>query len=338
MYKNSEISTIESFVDSPKITLPRIPWEDKTVGYSKLMWRYSENPIIDSESVPTANSIFNSAVISYKNEFRGVFRCDDESRRMRIHCGWSNDGIKWKIDDKPINFVCENSEIRITEAYDPRVCWVEDRYYISWCNVYNGPTIGLGYTYDFEKFYQIENAFLPFNRNGVLFPRKINGKYAMLSRPSDNGHTPFGDIYYSTSPDMYHWGYHRHVASPSNEGWDSTKIGAGPVPIETPDGWLLIYHGVLTSPSGLVYHAGAMLLDIDRPWKVLYRSRNYILSPKEIYERIGDVPNVVFPCAALYDNSTRKLAIYYGAADTVIGLAFCYIDELIDFVKLNSEK
>ena len=101
--------------------------------------------------------------------------------------------------------------------------------------------------HDFKTFVQLDNAFLPFNRNGVLFPRRIGDRYAMLSRPSDTGHTPFGDIFYSESPDLIHWGRHRHVISPRPWTWESTKVGAGPVPIETEAGWLPIYHGVLTS-------------------------------------------------------------------------------------------
>ncbi|HOK70878.1 MAG TPA: glycoside hydrolase family 130 protein, partial [Bacillota bacterium] len=212
---------------------------------------------------------------------------------------------------------------------------IDDRYYVTWCNGYHGPTIGVAYTYNFKEFFQLENAFLPYNRNGVLFPRKIGGKYMMLSRPSDRGHTPFGDIFCSQSPDMIHWGCHRHVMSPRGS-WQSTKIGPGPVPIETSEGWLLIYHGVLTSCNGFVYHMGAALLDIDRPWKVLCRTEPYILSPQEIYECVGDVPNVVFPCAALADSATGRIAIYYGAADTVTCLAYAYVDELVDFVKSNS--
>lgn len=255
---------------------------------------------------------------------------------MRIHAGFSEDGVEWRIDPQPIEFICDDREIgSLVYAYDPRVCWIDDRYYVTWCNGYHGPTIGVAYTYNFKEFFQLENAFLPYNRNGVLFPRKIGGKYMMLSRPSDRGHTPFGDIFCSQSPDMIHWGCHRHVMSPRGS-WQSTKIGPGPVPIETSEGWLLIYHGVLTSCNGFVYHMGAALLDIDRPWKVLCRTEPYILSPQEIYECVGDVPNVVFPCAALADSATGRIAIYYGAADTVTCLAYAYVDELVDFVKSNS--
>ena len=314
-----------------------MPWEERPKDYSEVIWRSEKNPIIPRDLIPSSNSIFNSAVVPFNGEFAGVFRCDDRRRNMQIYSGMSKDGINWKIENERISFICDDPEIgNFVYGYDPRVCWIEDRFYVTWCNWYHGPTIGVGYTYDFKKFYQLENAFLPFNRNGVLFPKKIKGKYAMLSRPSDNGHTPFGDIFYSESLDMCHWGKHRHVMSPTY-GWQSTKIGAGPTPIETTEGWLLIYHGVLTSCNGYVYSMGAALLDIDEPWKVLYRTEPYLLSPQKIYECVGDVQNVVFPCAALYDALTGRIAIYYGGADTVTCLAFTQVDELINFIKSNSK-
>jgi beta-1,4-mannooligosaccharide/beta-1,4-mannosyl-N-acetylglucosamine phosphorylase len=167
-----------------------------------------------------------------------------------------------------------------------------------------------------------------------LFPRKLNGNFAMLSRPSDRGHTPFGDIFYSESPDLTYWGKHRFVMEPKG-GWQSTKVGPGPNPIETNEGWLLFYHGVLTSCNGFVYSFGAALLDLDQPWKVLHRTAPYLMSPQTLYECVGDVPNVVFPCATLIDAPTGRIAIYYGGADTVTGLAFAYVDEVVEFVKHN---
>ncbi|MFX1282979.1 MAG: glycoside hydrolase family 130 protein [Promethearchaeota archaeon] len=316
--------------------LPNIPWEDKPEDCKDVVWRSKQNPIIPRDLIPSSNSIFNSAVVPFQGEFAGIFRCDDKYRNMRLHKGRSKDGIGWEIDNEPISFISENSDIAtFVYGYDPRVCWIEDRFYVTWCNWYYGPTIGVAFTYDFEEFYQLENAFLPYNRNGVLFPRKINDRYTMLSRPSDRGHTPWGDIFYSESPDMIHWGHHRHVMSP-NLGWQSTKIGAGPTPIETSEGWLMIYHGVLTSCNGFVYSAGAAILDINQPWKVKYRTGPYFLSPQRLYECVGDVPNVVFPCAALTDASTGRVAIYYGAADTVICVAYSHIDELIEFIRVNT--
>ncbi|MDD3045787.1 MAG: glycoside hydrolase family 130 protein [Candidatus Delongbacteria bacterium] len=306
-----------------------IPWEDKPKNYNGPVWRYSKNPVIKRDQLKNSNSIFNSAAVPFKDGFAGVFRCDNKARQMRIHAGFSKNGIKWDVNEKQIKFICDNDEIgNFVYAYDPRVTKIGDIYYVTWCNGYHGPTIGVGYTKDFKKFYQLENAFLPYNRNGVLFPKKINGNYAMLSRPSDTGHTAFGDIFYSESPDLTYWGKHRHVMGTINDGWQSTKVGAGPVPVETEHGWLLIYHGVLTSCNGYVYSMGAALLDLKQPWKVLKRTKNFILAPWEYYECVGDVPNVVFPCAALHDEKGR-IAIYYGAADTVTALAFTTVDELI---------
>ncbi len=319
------------------IPLPHIPWEDRPTGCADVVWRYSRNPIIPRDLLPSSNSIFNSAVVPFEQGFAGVFRCDNKKREMNLHSGFSEDGIHWQLNDEPIHWLTGKTELaQFEHRYDPRVVWLEDRYYITWCNGYHGPTIGVGYTFDFQTFHFLENAFLPYNRNGVLFPRKINGLYVMLSRPSDRGHTPFGDIFISRSPDLIHWGQHRFVMAPKG-GWQSTKIGAGPIPIETDDGWLLIYHGVLTSCNGFVYSFGAALLDLDQPWKVIARGAPYLMSPQTLYECVGDVPNVVFPCAALYDPPTDRLAIYYGAADTVTALAFAYLSELVDFVKTTSE-
>lgn len=316
--------------------LPNIPWQDKPEGCRDVFWRYENNPVIPRDLLPESNSIFNSAVVPFNGEFAGVFRCDNTARVMQIHSGRSKNGIDWEIDPDRIQMISDDPEIGNFEyAYDPRVCWIDDRYYVTWCNGYHGPTIGIAWTKDFREYHQMENAYLPFNRNGVMFPRKINGKYVMLNRPSDNGHTPFGDIFCSESPDMVHWGRHRHVMS-SRGSWEATKIGPGPIPIETSEGWLLIYHGVLTSCNGFVYSVGAALLDLDEPWKVLYRAEPYVLNPRTQYECVGDVPNVVFPCAALVDADSGRLAMYYGGADTVTCLAFTYVDELIDFIKKKS--
>ncbi|MDR2150179.1 MAG: glycoside hydrolase family 130 protein [Spirochaetaceae bacterium] len=316
--------------------LANLPWEERQGGGSSPLWRYSGNPVIPRNLTTHANSIFNSAVVPFKDGFAGVFRCDDTSRRMNIHVGRSKDGLQWVIEDEPIRFIKTAPDLPDSEyKYDPRVVWLEDRFYIIWCNGYYGPCIGMGWTKDFEQFYQLESPLMPFNRNGVLFPRKIGSNYALLSRPSDSGHTPFGDIVYSESPDMTYWGRHRHVMAPAG-GWQSTKIGAGPAPIETTEGWLLFYHGVLTSCNGFVYAFSAALLDLDKPWQVIARARPYLISPQELYECVGDVPNVTFPCAALVDGQTGRLAIYYGCADSVTGLVFGTVDAVVDFVKQNA--
>jgi beta-1,4-mannooligosaccharide/beta-1,4-mannosyl-N-acetylglucosamine phosphorylase len=314
------------------------PWEDRPVGSIDVLWRSGRNPIVRRDQVARSNSIFNSAVVPYGDGFAGVFRVDDRTRTMNLHAGRSDDGIDWRIDPAPITFLPAGDRVPeiqgdVAHAYDPRVTWLEDRFYVTWCTDYHGPTIGLAWTRDFASFHQLDNAFLPFNRNGVLFPRRIGGRYGMLSRPSDGGHTPFGDIFWSESPDLVHWGRHRHVMGPVPWTWQATKVGAGPTPIETDEGWLLIYHGVLTSCNGFVYSMGAALLDLDEPWRVVARGRDYLLAPQMPYEQVGDVPNVVFPCAALVDRATGRLTVYYGAADTVVCIAHGLLGELLDHVR-----
>jgi len=319
-------------------SLPNIPWQDRPHGQSGPLWRFGGNPIIGRHGNKVSNSVFNSAVVPYGGGFAGVFRCDSRSISMDIFVGSSPDGIHWAIEDQPIR-MDGAPDLPFEYRYDPRVLRLEGRYYVTWCNGYHGPTIGLAVTDDFQNFTQLENAFLPFNRNGVLFPRKICGEYMMMSRPSDAGHTPFGDIFVSRSPDLTYWGRHRYMMGTikgNDSAWQSTKIGPGPVPIETDEGWLLIYHGVLTTCNGFVYRMGSALLDIDRPWVVKYRTKDYVLAPYELYECVGDIPNVVYPCAPLADADTGRIAVYYGCADTVTGLAFTTADELIRFTKENA--
>ncbi len=320
--------------------LANMPWEDKPAGEKEPIWRYSGNPIIGRHGNQRSNSVFNSAVVPFRGGFAGVFRCDSRSISMDLFAGRSQDGLHWEIDDEPILLTGADGEIAAKEyRYDARITPMEGKYYITWCNGYHGPTIGVAWTEDFKTFHQLENAFLPFNRNGVLFPRKIGGMYMMMSRPSDNGHTPFGDIYVSQSRDLEFWGRHRYMMGTvkgNDSAWQSTKVGPGPSPIETDEGWLLIYHGVITTCNGFVYRMGAALLDLDEPWKVKYRSKDYLMAPWELYECVGDVPNVVFPCAALTDSATGRIAIYYGCADTVTGIAFTTVDELLHFVKEHS--
>jgi beta-1,4-mannooligosaccharide/beta-1,4-mannosyl-N-acetylglucosamine phosphorylase len=317
--------------------LPNIPWQPRTRTTQGPVWRFDHNPIIPRDLIPTSNSIFNSAAVSFEGKFAGVFRCDDITRKMVLHAGRSEDGFQWDIAHETIKWMLDDVEVEEpTYAYDPRVCWLEDRYYVTWCNGWHGPTIGLGWTKDFKEFRMVENLLLPYNRNGVLFPRKVNGRYLMFSRPSDTGHTAFGDIYLSQSEDLVYWGRHRYVMGPK-QSWESTKVGAGPVPLETSEGWLLFHHGVLTSCNGYVYSFGAVLLDLEKPWQVRYRCKPYLINPRELYELTGDVPNVCFPCATLADAPSGKITIYYGCADTVTGLAFTQIDELFEYIKKNSD-
>ncbi|MBN1270062.1 MAG: glycoside hydrolase family 130 protein [Kiritimatiellae bacterium] len=299
--------------------------------------RYEGNPIITPKAVPRANSIHNSAIVKLADGYRGVFRVDEIDLSYTLHVGESPDGIHWKIDPDMMKMQSDDPEIFVTEqSYDPRITLLDGTFYVTWCNANSqGPCIGLATTKDFKAFRQWENPLPPANRNCVIFPRKLNGNFAMLHRPSDRGHTPFGDIFYAESPDLVHWGRHRFVLGPRG-GWQSMKTGPGPHPIETKEGWLLIYHGVWCSCNGYIYSVGGALLDLEKPWKVMYRTKDYLLYPTELYERVGDVPNVIFPSSATLEDGGKALRLYYGCADTCIGMATARLDDLVEFIRTHS--
>jgi Predicted glycosylase len=318
-------------------TLPNIPWQEKPADCQQVVWRHEHNPIIDRNPTTKAARIYNSAVVPHGDGFIGLFRADHRDGISHIHLGRSKDGLCWKIENEEVRWIDESGKsYQPAYAYDPRLIEIEGKYYIMWCTEFGGAALGFGVTSDFKTFVRLENPFIPFNRNGVLFPRKVNGMYLLLSRPSDGGHTPFGDIFISESPDLVHWGRHRRVMEKGGGWWQNVKIGAGAAPIETNEGWVLLYHGVSSTCNGFVYSFGAAILDLENPSKVLFRTNDYLLTPEKDYETRGFVPNVVFPCATLQDPVTGRIAIYYGAADTYVAVAYARIDELVEEIKKNS--
>ena len=275
-------------------SVKNIPWEECPKGFEGPIWRFSKNPIVNRHPNSKISRSFNSAVVQFNGEFIGVFRGDGLDDIPHLYLGHSKDGINFKIEEEYIRFVDEagNKLDDTYYQYDPRVIPIEDKFYIVWCDDLCGPTLAIAETSDFKKFVKLDSPFLPYNRNGVLFPRKINDRYYLLSRPSDSAHTAFGDIFLSESLDLTYWGRHRIVAQRGYEWWCMLKIGAGPAPIETDEGWLVFFHGVNRTCNGYVYSLGAMILDRENPSKVLYRSRNFLLTPEEDYETNGFVPNV----------------------------------------------
>jgi beta-1,4-mannooligosaccharide/beta-1,4-mannosyl-N-acetylglucosamine phosphorylase len=187
--------------------LKNMPWQDKPNGYEGIVWRHEGNPIINWNPTKKTARVFNSAVIPYKDGFVGVFRADHKNGKALLHTAHSKDALNWDIVDEEIHWIDENGKpFETSYAYDPRLVKIDDIYYIIWCTDFGGgPTLGLGMTKDFITYTRLENAFIPCNRNGVLFPRRIDGKYLLLSRPSDTGHTPFGDIFISESSDLCYW-------------------------------------------------------------------------------------------------------------------------------------
>ena len=157
--------------------LENIPWEEKPVGSEEIIWRYSGNPIFDWNPIPKAARVYNSAIVPFNDEFAGVFRADQKNGRATLFSGKSMDGLKIDLSPDPIEWIDESGKPNPTSyAYDPRVVEIEGTHYVTWCDNMNGPSIGLGKTEDFKEFVRLSNPLQPFNRNGVLFPRKINGK------------------------------------------------------------------------------------------------------------------------------------------------------------------
>ncbi len=319
------------------INVKNMPWEDMPEGYTKPFWRYSKNPVIGRNPSEELSRVFNSSVVAYKDGFIGVFRGEQNNGIPFLYLGRSKDGLNFEFDHEPIKLYNSKGELQVTGyQYDPRLIKIDDTYYIVWCDDYHGPVIAIAYTKDFVNFVKIDHPFLPCNRNGVLFPRKINDLYYMLSRPSDMGHTDFGEIFISESPDMKYWGNHRLVMDRGYEWWSAHKIGPGCTPIETDEGWLMLFHGVTRTCNGLVYSIGGAILDKDDPSKVLYRCSDFLLTPELDYETRGFVNNVIFPVSALVDQETGRIALYYGAADTYTSLAFTTIERVTEYIKKHA--
>lgn len=302
------------------------------------IWRYKNNPIINLKQTKYWH-ICNSAIVKLKDKYVAIFRVETKDGKPDLVYGESFDGVNFKIGDE-LNFFYENgTRFECEYSYDPRLVKVGNEYFAIFCADIYGPCIYIAKTTDFKNYQMFPNGFIPGNRNGVLFPELINDMYFMLNRPTNVGQISIGgDIWISESKDLVYWGNHKLVSKHRDAGhnfWEAVKIGAGPAPIKTDEGWLLIYHGVQKTCNGWTYSMGAMLLDLNDPSKVLFKAKEFLMSPEEDYERIGFTPNVMFPTTALCD-SKGHITIYYGVADTNMAIAFTTVEKLLWFVKSRS--
>jgi len=298
--------------------------------------RWYKNPIITLENVPfPCNTVFNAAATKFGDEYLLLMRVEDLAGRSVLLIARSADGYHFEVDSSPAMEPSKQEPFRQYErrgVEDPRITYLEGYYYIMY-TAYSryGARLALARTLDFKQFDRIGCISEPENKDGCLFPRRINDRYVRLDRPYGGG---VGNIWLSYSDDLLHWGDSQVVMTTRAGYWDTDRIGAGVPPIETEYGWLEIYHGVKNTSFGPIYRMGAALLDIDDPSKVLCRSAVPVLTPKEYYERVGDVGNVVFACGAIMEED-GKLKIYYGAADTCICLGFANVMELVDHCRLT---
>lgn len=247
-----------------------------------------------------------------------------------MHVCASEDGIHFKICQAPfISFKYDEGATPLFHVdrwhIDPRVTKIGDTYYIMRPgDSYLGTVAILGRTKDWKNYEHMEVVSLPMNRVPCLFPEKIGGKYVRIDRPSGRME---GNLWISRSPNLVHWGEYRHLLNPWIH-WNNKKIG-GTVPIKTPKGWLVIIHGVQESCAGSRYSLGAIMLDLKKPENVIGKMKSWILTPDMDYEFHGNVPNVVFACAAIADFKKDELKVYYGAADTYMCLATGSIEKII---------
>jgi len=300
--------------------------------HTELFTRHPANPIITAADIPySANSVFNPAATIRDGETILLMRVEDRSGLSHLTVARSPDGVAgWRIDAAP-TFVGK-PDTHPEETWgpeDPRVTFVEEER--RWIVVYTaysnrGPLVSLAATEDFATFERLGVVMPPENKDAALFPVRFAGRWALVHRPAGGD---FGaHMWISFSPDLTHWGDHQILLRARDGGWwDAQKIGLGPPPLKTDQGWLIMYHGVRITASGSIYRLGLALLDLENPRRVLKRSGEWLFSPRETYERLGDVGNVVFPCGwTLVDDEIR---LYYGAADTSIGLATGRLSELL---------
>jgi predicted GH43/DUF377 family glycosyl hydrolase len=295
-----------------------------------LLHRWEGNPAITIEDVPfRANTVFNGTPMVTENGVFLLLRVEGQQGYSFFALARSSDGLRFKLDEKPVMMPAKSGPYAKYESKgieDPRATVVDGTCYIMYTAVGQwGPRIAIARTEDYVNYERMGIVSEPGNKDGVLFPRKIDGRYARLDRPIGIGR---GSIWLSYSPDLLNWGDSEVVISPRAGYWDDFRIGASVPPIETEKGWLEIYHGVKMTSAGPIYRMGTVLLDLDDPSKVIKRSAMPILSPREDYERIGDVYNVCFGCGALV-NEKGNMKVYYGAADTSICVALCSMEELL---------
>lgn len=299
-------------------------------GGRDVLHRWEGNPILTLEDMPfPCNSVFNGTPVKLDGEYLMLLRVEGQRGYSFFALARSDDGLHFEVEKKPVLFPAEKGLFGIYESRgieDPRATFLEGAYYILYTALSEfSYRIALARTENFRSFERIALVSEPGNKDGVLFPEKINGQYARLDRPIGLG---VGSIWISYSNDLKSWGNAGLLLPPRRGYWDSYRVGASVPPIRTDQGWLEIYHGTKMTSAGPIYRAGAALLDLKDPSRVVKRCDVPILSPRDEYERIGDVGSVVFPCGAIVE-SDGEIKVYYGAADTCIGVATARLADLV---------
>ncbi len=294
--------------------------------------KHPANPILKPADFPAAiHYVFNPGAVKIGNEYLIMADAATGITSIIFWLARSRDGVNFIPDPEPLDWPVDPNYPECC-VYDPRITRFGDEYLIMYAShspAFSGSRVGMVKTRDFKKFTRIEQApSAQANRNAVLFPEKINGRYVRFDRPM-SGECDKADMCVSFSDDLSRW-YGTTVLMQPRPSWDSHKIGGAAVPIRTEQGWLAIYHGVDNSScNNYIYRLGVVLLDLEDPTRIISRGEMPLLWPEHDYEFIGRTPNVVFCCNTIVEPD-RTVKIYYGAADAFIGLATARLDDLIE--------
>jgi len=316
--------------------------------------RAASNPILTRNDIPAIpprlvdpTSVFNPGAVRYGDKSVLMLRVQSRGRETFLLMAASEDGESFDVSRDIVRLSgLEAVKERVYHIYDPRITRIDGTYYIMVAvDTDSGCRLGTVQTDDFESFDFLGIGPGEDSRNGVLLPERMGGRYIRLDRPNrlslEGGPTSGDEIVLSESTNLVDWKPITTVLRGRPHYWDE-RIGSGPPPVKTRDGWLHIYHGIATHfGSANIYQAGVVLLDLEDPTVVKARSRNNILEPRETYELIGQVPNVVFPSGMVVESCDEdgfampdsKVWLYYGAADTSVALATTTVSRLIDACK-----
>jgi len=333
----------------------------------RLFVRYPGNPILTAADLPyPVNSVFNPGAIQLGQETLLIMRAEHFTGQSHFVIARSHDGVSdWRVDldhnllPDPIHYPEDRfgiEDARIVEAPG-------EGYLVTFTSFsLQGPAVSLARTQDFHTFERLGVICPADDKDAALFPRKFGGYWLLIHRPTKDFNVAprrspleslgdrflrrpsqipvaFGNICISRSLDLINWDHTSRLLGVRDASWwDANKIGMGPPPLETSEGWLLLYHGVRTTGSGSLYRSGLALLDLADPTKVIARGDDFMLGPETLYERTGDVPNVVFPSGWILDPNGHTLRVYYGAADSSICMVTAELPSLLTYLQSDSSR
>lgn len=296
--------------------------------------RYSKNPILTKENVLfKVNSIFNPGAVKYNGKYLLLCRVEMPIGRSSLVIAESEDGYNFKVSSKPVLTPEDHKDFYDYVKWgieDARITQIENKFYLTYTGYSKfQPLVMLSETSNFVDFKIHGPISEPSNKDCAIFPEKINGYYWKVDRPSAENRR---DIWISRSPDLIHWGGYKVLLEPERGTWETDKIGSSSNPIKTREGWLMLYHGVRSFGTSSIYKLGVVLLDLEKPWFVIGKSKGPIISPDYDYERIGDVNNVIYSNGWILENN-GDVKIYYSGADLNICLAETNIEHLLSLCK-----